>query len=123
MELHVENTCGTWDQFHTLRHYGQYAYPNPEKPNVIPCIFSPDNYDYGGVGVAYHDVTSGNTGPGPRSNESVDTEYSGSGAVVGWIDAGEWLEYTIKVPLAGTYYFSMLTSSANETAGVRLRSS
>ncbi len=116
MKLQVENTCGTWDLLHTLRHYGQYAYPNPEIPHTIPCIISPDNYDYGGEGVAYHDVTGGNAGPGPRSNESVDTEFSGSGTNVGWIDAGEWLEYTIKVPVAGTYYFSMLTSSANENS-------
>ena len=53
---------------------------------------------------------------GPRANESVDTEFSGTGANVGWIDAGEWLEYTIKVSVAGTYYFSMLTSSANENS-------
>jgi beta-glucanase (GH16 family) len=116
VKLHVENTCGTWDLIHTLRHYGQYAYPNPEKPHVIPCIISADNYDYGGEGVAYHDVTGGNSGPGPRSNESVDTEFSGTGTDVGWIDAGEWLEYTIRVPVAGTYYFSLLTSSANENS-------
>ncbi len=116
VKLHVENTCGTWDLFRTLRHYGQYAYPNPEEPHVIPGIISPDTYDYGGEDVAYHDVTAGNAGPGPRANESVDTEFSGTGTNVGWIDAGEWLEYTIKVPVAGTYYFSMLTSSANENS-------
>ncbi len=54
--------------------------------------------------------------PGPRSNESVDTEFSGTGTDVGWIDAGEWLEYTIRVPVAGTYYFSLLTASANENS-------
>jgi hypothetical protein len=116
VKLHLENACGTWDLFHTLRHYGQYAYPNPGEPHTIPCIISADNYDYGGEGVAYHDATVGNAGPGPRANESVDTEFSGTGANVGWIDAGEWLEYTIRVPAAGTYYFSMLTSSANENS-------
>jgi hypothetical protein len=116
VKLHVENTCGTWDLSQTLRHYGQYAYPNPAEPQVIPGVISPDNYDYGGEGVAYHDATGGNTGPGPRANESVDTEYSGSGTDVGWVDAGEWLEYTIKVPEAGTYYFSILTASANEAS-------
>jgi beta-glucanase (GH16 family) len=115
VKVHVENTCGSWDLFHTLRHYGQYAYPNPEEPHVIPGIISPETYDYGGEGIAYHDATAGNTGTGPRANESVDTEVTGSGVDVGWIDAGEWLEYTIKVPVAGTYYFSMLTASANET--------
>jgi hypothetical protein len=116
VKLHIENTCGTWDLSHTLRHYGQYAYPNPAEPHAIPCIISADNYDYGGEGLAYHDATGGNTGNGPRANESVDTEYSGSGTDVGWIDAGEWLEYTIRVPVAGTYYFSLLTASANESS-------
>jgi beta-glucanase (GH16 family) len=115
VKLHIENTCGTWDLFHTLRHYGQYAYPNPEEPHIIPGFISPETYDYGGEGVAYHDATAGNAGTGPRANESVDTEVTGSGVDVGWIDAGEWLEYTIKVPVAGTYYFSMLTASANQT--------
>jgi hypothetical protein len=116
VKLHVENSCGSWDLFHTLRHYGQFAYPNPEEPHLLPFIISADNYDYGGEGVAYHDATAGNTGPGPRSNESVDTEFSGTGTNVGWIDAGEWLEYTIRVPAAGTYYLSLLTSSANENS-------
>lgn len=116
VKLHVENTCGSWDLSHTLLHYGQYAYPNPGEPHVIPGIISPDTYDYGGEGVAYHDATGGNTGTGPRADESVDTEYSGSGTDIGWIDAGEWIEYTIKVPVAGTYYFSILTASANETS-------
>jgi len=115
VKVHIENTCGTWDLVHTLRNYGQFAYPNPEIPHVIPGIIRADYYDYGGEGVAYHDVTGGNAGPGPRANESVDTEFSGTGTNVGWIDAGEWLEYTISVPVAGTYYFSILTASINES--------
>lgn len=116
VKLHVENTCGTWDLIHTLRHYGQFAYPNPSEPHLIPGIIRADEYDYGGEGVAYHDATAGNAGTGPRADESVDTEFSGSGTDVGWIDAGEWLEYTIRVPVAGTYYLSLRTASANETS-------
>jgi beta-glucanase (GH16 family) len=113
VKLHIENTCGKWDLFHTLRPHGQYAYPDPDKPHVIPGIISPDTYDYGGESIAYHDATSGNAGPGPRSDESVDTEGSGSGTDVGWIDSGEWLEYTIRVPQDGTYYLSLLTASSH----------
>jgi beta-glucanase (GH16 family) len=116
VKLHIENTCGSYDLFRTLRHYGQYAYPDPESPHEIPGTISPETYDYGGEGVAYHDATPGNAGGGPRQNESVDTEISGSGVDVGWIDAGEWLDYTIKVPVAGTYYFSMLTASLNDVS-------
>jgi hypothetical protein len=39
-----------------------------------------------------------NQGPGPREDEGVDTEYADNGGPnVGWIIAGEWIEYTISV--------------------------
>jgi beta-glucanase (GH16 family) len=117
VKVSLDNTCGTYEYSHTLRHYGQYAYPDPAVPHEIPGIIHATDYDYGGEGVAYHDVTAGNAGTGPRSNESVDTEYSGSGTDVGWVDSGEWLEYSIKVPVAGTYHFSWYTASANAQGG------
>jgi hypothetical protein len=99
-----------------MRPYGQYPYPDPDSPHVIPGTISPELYDFGGEGIAYHDATIGNAGAGPRSNESVDTEVLGSVVDVGWIDAGEWLEYSIQVQQAGTYYFSALTASQNQGA-------
>ena len=64
-----------------------------------------ENYDIGGEGVAYHDNDSGNDG-GQYRNDDVDIEAvsdTGGGYDVGWIGSGEWLTYTITVPVAGTY--------------------
>lgn len=115
VRLSLENACGTEEISRTLRPYGQYPYPDPDSPHSIPGTISPEQYDFGGEGVAYHDATPGNAGPGPRSDESVDTEILGSAVDVGWIDGGEWLEYSIQVQQAGTYYFSALTASQNLT--------
>jgi beta-glucanase (GH16 family) len=115
VRLALENTCGSDEIIRILRHYGQYPYPDPDAPHLIPGTISPELYDFGGEGVAYHDATSGNSGTGPRSDESVDTEVYGAAVDVGWIDSGEWLEYGIRVQQAGTYYFSALTASQNQT--------
>ncbi len=96
--LEMENTCGNFDVIKKIRLYGQYAYPDPDNPHLIPGTFNATEYDYGGEGVAYHDNEPANQGSGPRQDEGVDTEYSDNGiANVGWIIAGEWLEYTIRV--------------------------
>ena len=116
VKLLIENSCGTEELFRILRHYGKYPYPNPDLPHVIPGTISPDLYDYGGEGIAYHDATNGNSGAGPRSDESVDTETFGNAVNVGWIDNGEWLEYSIQVAHTGTYYFSALTASPNQSS-------
>lgn len=71
----------------------------------LPGTVQFENYDAGGEGVAYHDTTSGNSGGQYRSN-SVDigtTLDTGGGFNIGWVHAGEWLKYTVKVTTAGTY--------------------
>lgn len=74
-------------------------------PWVIPGTIQAENYDTGGQNVAYYDTTSGNSGGAYRSDH-VDIEPctdSGGGYNVGWIENGEWLEYTVNVTQAGTY--------------------
>lgn len=78
-------------------------------PIAVPGTIEAENFDNGGEGVAYHDVTSANEGnnPGYRSS-AVDLEIAGDtggGANVGWVKAGEWLEYTLNVATAGNYTF------------------
>jgi endoglucanase len=65
-----------------------------------------ENFDTGGEGVAYHDTDAANNGGQYRTSERVDlqaTTDTGGGYNVGWISAGEWLEYTVDVAAAGTY--------------------
>ena len=65
-----------------------------------------ENFDTGGQGVAYNDSDAANSGGQYRTTEGVDVEATtdtGGGYNVGWINAGEWLEYTVNVAAAGTY--------------------
>ena len=87
----------------------QSTYGNNGNPWSVPSNgtlrIEAENYDVGGEGVAYHDTDAGNNGGAYRSDD-VDIHGisdAGGGYTVGWFGAGEWLEYTINVPTAGTY--------------------
>jgi hypothetical protein len=65
-----------------------------------------ENFDDGGKGVAYYNANATNPGGQFRTDETVGIETAsdtGGGYSVGWIAAGDWLEYTMKIPAAGTY--------------------
>jgi hypothetical protein len=71
----------------------------------IPGTIEAEHYDLGGEGVAYHDLSAGNSGNTFRT-DNVDIEAStdtGTGYNVGWVQAGEWLEYGVNVTTAGTF--------------------
>ncbi|MDB5257891.1 MAG: glycoside hydrolase family 18 [Chitinophagaceae bacterium] len=75
---------------------------------VIPGTIEAENYDLGGEGVSYHDLTSTNDG-GAFRTDGVDLEAStdtGAGYNLGYTAAGEWTEYTVNVTAAGTYDIS-----------------
>jgi hypothetical protein len=75
-------------------------------PFVLPTLIEAEDFDIGGQGVAYHDTDPGNNGNQYRTAEDVDIEMCadvGGGYNVGWMPAGEWLEYTIDVPISGVY--------------------
>src|SRR3984893_14821807 len=77
----------------------------------IPGRINAETFDNGGEGVAYHDTTSGNIGGQARSTD-VDIETSSEGGYdVGWIEAGEWVDYTVTVPIAGTYIVQLRVAS------------
>jgi hypothetical protein len=70
----------------------------------IPGTVEFEDYDNGGAGVAYQDATIGNSGGAYRPTESVDIETkAGGGYDIGWINSGEWLEYTVHVNAIGKY--------------------
>jgi hypothetical protein len=80
-------------------------------PAAIPGQVSAANFDNGGEGVAYHDTTAGNSG-GQYRNTDVDVEASSDGGYdVGWIAAGEWINYTVNVASAGSYTVQLRVSS------------
>ena len=76
-------------------------------PAPIPGTIEAENYDTGGEGLAYHDIDTGNSG-GQYRSEDVDIENCGEGGYnVGWINTGEWLEYTVDVASTGNYDLEM----------------
>jgi chitinase len=71
---------------------------------TIPGKIEAENYDKGGEGTAYHDLTATNTQGQYRTTEGVDIEGTTEGGYdVGEIQAGEWLEYTVNVTSTAAY--------------------
>jgi endonuclease/exonuclease/phosphatase family metal-dependent hydrolase len=83
--------------------YGGGSTPFHGSPSPIPGTIQAEDYDYGGEGVAYHDTTPGNLGGAYRPTSSVDMADVSVGTVVGWVDQGEWLNYTVAVATTGQY--------------------
>lgn len=93
----------------------QTTYPGPNVP-IIPTTIEVENFDRGGQGIAYNDIY-GDTGSGfYRANpvEGVDIQYrstASNGYAVFEASAGEWLEYTIKVPRTMTRTYQRISVS------------
>ena len=88
---------------------------------LIPGIIEPGHYDKfeggKGQGVSYVDVSIGNEGDF-RTDENVDAStISNEGKTIGWISAGEWVEYSINVQTAGNYDVSFRYASGNANGG------
>ena len=81
----------------------------------MPATIEAENFDRGGEGVGYHDNQSGNAGGQYRTSESVDIiascDPAGGGYVVNNFQTGEWLNYTVYVPVAGTYEIDLRGAS------------
>jgi endonuclease/exonuclease/phosphatase family metal-dependent hydrolase len=85
--------------------------PFSGSPAPVPGTIEAEHFDSGGEGVAYHDTTGGNTG-GQYRNTDVDIESSSEGGYdVGWIAAGEWLNYSVAVANPGTYTVQVRVAS------------
>ena len=74
-------------------------------PAIVPAVIEAEDYDFGGEGKAYHDLTPGNSEEVYRQEDvDVGSSYDGSAAYhVTAIQPGEWLNYTIEVPETNIY--------------------
>ena len=80
--------------------------------HLIPGWIQAEDFDNGGEGVAYHDLSAGNAGGVYRATD-VDIQATSSGGyAVGWVGAGEWLKYTVNVASSGTYTAVVRVASA-----------
>lgn len=82
-----------------------------------------EHFDTGGQNISYKDNEAANNGGALRTTEGVDiqtTTDTGGGQNVGWITAGEWLEYTIYVQNAARYELRLRVASPNASASARV---
>lgn len=83
-------------------------------PRPVPGTVQVEDFDEGGEGVSWHDLTVGNSGRQGRTTD-VDLQdcgdTSGCGFNLGWTQPGEWLEYTVQVASTGTYTFEARVAS------------
>lgn len=90
---------------------------------AIPGKIEAENFDNGGEGFAYHDLTSANTPGQYRTTEAVDIETCNEGGYnIGYVQNGEWLEYTVNVGTAGVYILQtrVATNAAGKSFHVEL---
>jgi len=81
-------------------------------PVSLPGVVQAENFDNGADGVSSHDTTPGNSGGVYRTATNIDIEPSaGGGFDIGWIAAGEWMNYSVNVASAGTYTVQFRTAS------------
>ena len=85
-------------------------------PIPVPSDFEAEDFDRGGQGVAYRDLSAGNAGGLYRPAEDVDlaasTDALGGGYVINHFETGEWLAYTINVASSGRYDLALRAASA-----------
>jgi carbohydrate binding protein with CBM6 domain/calcineurin-like phosphoesterase family protein/purple acid phosphatase-like protein len=89
---------------------------------ALPGTIEAENFDEGGASVAYFDTTAGNRGGAYRQTD-VDIEGTtdaGGGWNIGWVRAGEWLQYTADVSATGTYALELRVASASTGGTLRV---
>jgi hypothetical protein len=86
--------------------------PYTGTPVALPGKVEFENYDIGGSGIAYLDTTSGNSGSAYRTDHvDIQATTDGGGYNVGWVKAGEWLNYTVAIGSAGSYAVDVRVAS------------
>jgi endonuclease/exonuclease/phosphatase family metal-dependent hydrolase len=79
---------------------------------AIPGTIQAEAFDAGANGTAYRDNSPGNAGGKYRSTDVDIATCSEGGYVVGWVSAGEWLNYKVNVASSGTYTLTARVASA-----------
>lgn len=90
---------------------------------ALPGRIEAENFDIGGAGVSYFDQDSDNLGlvftDLNYRDTGVDIEPSfdsGNSPSLGWVEEGEWVQYTVAVT-AGTYDLALRAASALSNPG------
>jgi hypothetical protein len=91
---------------------GGTPYPSAHQ---APGRVEAEDYNVGG----YFDTTAANEG-GAYRNDAVDIEAGGANYNVGWIRAGEYLEYSVDAASAGTYTVSLRVANPGAAKTVKI---
>jgi hypothetical protein len=102
-----------------MRVLATYRAPFTGVPTLIPGKVEAENYDIGGEGLTSHDIDGVNQGGANyRPNDGVDIGEHATGKYhIGYIAAGEWLEYTIDVRQSATYTMTASVASGGSGGG------
>src|SRR5262249_23420708 len=87
---------------------------------AIPGNIEAEAFDQGGTDCAYHDSEPMNQGGAFRLGDAVDVESASSTPGdydVGYIAAGEWLKYSVKVSDTGTYDPTFRVAATSKVVG------
>lgn len=84
---------------------------NNPSPTPQTCVNAP----YHGIGVIQAENYCAMHGV-----QTEPTNDSGSGLNVGWLDIGDWMDFNIQVPSAGTYMINYRVASPDNTGEIQL---
>ena len=129
----LENCVIQYDVIDAMIRQPQTTETKPFKANTTASTIYAVDYDFGRAGVAYSDkvdanyhltnnnYTAWNTGYAYR-NDGVDIENCSdavsNGFHVGWVEDGEWMQYSIQSSEAMTYNLLLRYASQSATARV-----
>ncbi|MBQ4481035.1 MAG: family 16 glycosylhydrolase [Victivallales bacterium] len=77
--------------------------PFHDTPQTIPGRISLTCYDEGGQGLAYMDVSPGNSFAGRPNVSMRQDDVDATTDTIGYVMSGEWLNYTVNIAEGGTY--------------------
>lgn len=109
-----------------IREYAQPFYREPfyGQAFTIPGIIEAEDFDFGGQGLTYNDLTNYNEPGEYRTSENVDIEARpDSGYQIAYVNVGEWTEYTISTAQAGLYPVNLYVASLDGGGKISLASS
>ncbi|MCS3796455.1 carbohydrate-binding domain-containing protein [Niastella sp. OAS944] len=92
--------------------------------HVVPGKIEAEDFDHfttDGQDKVYHDNTAANTGGQYRTSEAVDIETCDEGGYnLTALEKGEWINYTVAVPTAGTYKLKMRYAATADNGALRV---
>ncbi len=81
----------------------------------LPGTLQVENYDKGGNNISFYDIDAGNRGSAYR-NDDVDLVANGENISLGYVDNGEWLEYSVNVKSSKVKFLTARVASLSDSA-------